>query len=178
MPSSQFNAKLANNHKHIVSTQVKHLNADKFLPRSACCIQSDHRWIRGILNESHLPHTLNTTRLFDFISLSFCLSLSVSLCWSMDLLFQDFLFIFVSCDSCIYWKQNNNELVALSLSILTNYSNLFIAPNQVKLKLIKEEKPMVISSPTNFEHTLHVHLNPKTGEFVVCFLTHFFFVFF
>ncbi len=37
----------------------------------------------------------------------------------------------------------------------------------VKLKLIKDEKQMIISSPTNFEHTLHVYLNPATGEFIV-----------
>lgn len=41
---------------------------------------------------------------------------------------------------------------------------------KVKLKLLnkdRDEKTMVISSPTNFEHTLHVHLNPLTGEFIV-----------
>jgi hypothetical protein len=32
---------------------------------------------------------------------------------------------------------------------------------------MKDEKQMVISSPTNFEHTLHVYLNPATGEFIV-----------
>jgi len=41
--------------------------------------------------------------------------------------------------------------------------------NKVKIKLLnnisKDEKTMVISSPTSFVHTLHVHLNPISGEF-------------
>jgi hypothetical protein len=41
----------------------------------------------------------------------------------------------------------------------------------VKIKLLnninKDEKTMVISSPTSFVHTLHVHLNPISGEFIV-----------
>ncbi len=43
--------------------------------------------------------------------------------------------------------------------------------NKVKIKLLnnisKDEKTMVISSPTSFVHTLHVHLNPISGEFIV-----------
>ena len=38
---------------------------------------------------------------------------------------------------------------------------------KVKLKANKEDKLMTISSPINFEHTLHVHLNSLTGEFIV-----------
>ncbi len=43
----------------------------------------------------------------------------------------------------------------------------------VKLKSLysytksEKEREMVISSPTNFEHTLHVHLNLENGEFIV-----------
>ena len=36
----------------------------------------------------------------------------------------------------------------------------------VKLKLLKDDK-LVISPPINFEHTLHVHLERTTGEFIV-----------
>jgi len=36
---------------------------------------------------------------------------------------------------------------------------------KVKLKLLKDDK-LVISPPTNFEHTLHVHLDRGTGEFL------------
>ncbi len=50
------------------------------------------------------------------------------------------------------------------LSIVLNLNRFIYL---VKLKL-KDDK-LVISSPTNFEHTLHVHLDHTTGDFIVWF---------
>jgi hypothetical protein len=53
------------------------------------------------------------------------------------------------------------------MKLIKKYSFFFFVAVKLKFTSTKEEKPMIISSPTNFEHTLHVHLNPNTGDFIV-----------
>ncbi len=70
--------------------------------------------------------------------------------------------------------------VALTVILMKNESFSFFSLTLVGIKSVKlksfysnrceKEKEMVISSPTNFEHTLHVHLNLANGEFIVIYI--------
>lgn len=68
-------------------------------------------------------------------------------------------------------KQRKRRRRCLTLSWKVNYPLLIINPILLSFSESKEkkeaaEKP-VISRPSNFEHTIHVGYDPKTGEFTV-----------